>query len=67
MRLCGQRLCLIACVLIALVSVLMLRSAEATGAKPEHQTCTWGASSITAQTVDGKVVVSQPAISGCVP
>jgi hypothetical protein len=29
--------------------------------------CSWGASSVTAQRVDGQWVVSPPATTGCVP
>ena len=67
MRLCGQRFRLLACLSIALVAVLMLNAATATGAKPEPTTCSWGASSVQAEVVDGTVVTSQPATSGCIP
>jgi len=66
-RLCGQRLRVIACLFVALAAVLTLSAATATGAKSEPTTCTWGASSIRAEVVDGNVVTSQPATSGCIP
>jgi hypothetical protein len=39
------------------------------GSAPAKQAdaCTWGASSITAQYVDGKLVESQPVTTGCAP
>jgi hypothetical protein len=66
-RFCGHRLRVSACLLFPLVAVVMLNSAQATGAKRQQIDCTWGASSIRAEVVDGKFVVSPPATSGCVP
>jgi hypothetical protein len=66
-RLCAYRLRVSACLLLALVAVLALSSAQATGAKRHQTDCTWGASSIRAKVVDGKFVVSPPATSGCIP
>ena len=63
----AQRLRLILCLLIAFAAVLGLSSAQATGAKRDVRSCTWGASSIRAEVVDGKMVVSEPATSGCIP
>jgi len=39
------------------------------GAAPAKRTddCTWGASSVTVQEVDGRLVQSEPATSGCIP
>ena len=67
MRLCGRRIVLLACLLIALVAAVTLSSAQATSGKHGETTCTWGASSITAQFVDGKFVESQPVTTGCAP
>ena len=67
MRLCGPRFRLVACLLIALIAVIALTSA-ATGAKREPApNCTWGASSVRVEVVDGQVVVGEPATSGCIP
>jgi hypothetical protein len=66
-RLCGQRLRIIACLFIALVAVLTPSAATAMGAKREPTICTWGASSVRAEIVDGNLVTSQPATSGCIP
>jgi hypothetical protein len=54
-------------VLVA-AAVLSVGSA-ARGAKPAQRSdaCSWGASSIVAESVGGKIVVSQPQTSGCVP
>jgi len=65
--LCGQRLRVLACLIVSLVAVLTLSAATAMGAEPEPTTCTWGASSVSAEIVDGRVVTSEPATSGCIP
>jgi hypothetical protein len=59
----------IACVVIALIALLALSAASATGARERggDSACTWGASSMTATVVDGRVVTSPPATSGCIP
>jgi hypothetical protein len=64
---CGQRLYVRVCLLLAFVAVLLLTSAQATGAKRARTDCSGGASSIRAELVDGKFVLSQPATSGCIP
>jgi hypothetical protein len=51
---------------LALASVLAL-TPGATGAKKRHADCTWGASSIQARIVDGKIVASAPTVTGCIP
>jgi hypothetical protein len=51
----------------AAVAVLALRSAQASGARTDETPCMWGASSVSAEVVDGKVVVSPAATSGCIP
>jgi hypothetical protein len=67
-RFCGLRLLVSVClVTAALVGVLALRSTQATGARRDQAPCTWGASSVSAEVVDGKLVVSQAATSGCIP
>jgi hypothetical protein len=65
-RFCGQRFRVIACLFVAFVAVLALSAATATGAGREP-TCTWGASSVRAEVVDGNLVTLQSATSGCVP
>jgi hypothetical protein len=64
---CGQRLLMICLAIAAVAAVLALRSASAVGARQDQQPCLWGASSVSAETVDGKVVVSPVATSGCIP
>jgi len=67
-RFCGPRSLVSVClVIVAVVAVLALRSAQATGARRDHAPCTWGASSVSAEVVDGKTVVSPVATSGCIP
>jgi hypothetical protein len=48
------------------VAALTLSAAQASGAKaPAGATCNWGASSERAQVVDGRIVTSPPAQTGC--
>ena len=63
---CGPRLLVICLAIVAAAAVLALRSASATGAR-QDQPCLWGASSVSAETVNGKVAVSPVATSGCIP
>jgi hypothetical protein len=45
---------------------LTLSATQASGAKaPADATCTWGASSVRAQVVDGRIVASPPVQTGC--
>jgi hypothetical protein len=67
-RFCGRHLLVSVCVVIAaLAAVLAFRAAQATGAGRDEAPCMWGASSDSAEMVDGKVVVSPAATSGCIP
>jgi hypothetical protein len=67
-RFCGLRLLVsIALVIAAAAAVLALPSAQATGGRNDQTPCLWGASSISAEEVDGQLVVSPPATSGCIP
>jgi hypothetical protein len=54
---------------VALVVLLALSAASATGARHgrSDDSCTWGASSVRAQVVDGRIVTSTPAVTGCIP
>jgi hypothetical protein len=54
---------------ITLIALLALSAASATGARQKRSddSCTWGASSVRAQIVDGRVVTTTPAVSGCIP
>jgi hypothetical protein len=62
------RLFVSVCLVVAAVAaVLTLRAAQATGANRDQAPCTWGASSVSADEVDGKLVVSPAATSGCIP
>jgi hypothetical protein len=66
-RFSGRLLVSLCLVIAAGVGVLALRAAQATGASPDQAPCMWGASSVSAEEVDGKVVVSPAATSGCIP
>ncbi len=67
-RFCGLRPLVSVCLVIAVaVAVLALRSAQASGARQDQAPCMWGASSVSAEVVDGKLVVSPVATSGCFP
>jgi hypothetical protein len=61
----GRGLLRFACA-ATLAAGLALGVASARGASHDA-TCTWGASSITAQYVDGKLVESEPVTTGCAP
>ena len=54
---------------ILVVACLVVVLTVAAGAAPAKQgdECTWGASSIHAKVVDGKIVASEPSTSGCIP
>jgi len=54
-------------VIVAAAAVLAYRAAQAPGGGGVQTPCTWGASSVSAEQVDGKVVVSPVATSGCIP
>ncbi len=67
-RFCGARPLVSAFVIFAIVAaVLALRSAQAIGASHDQTPCAWGASSVSAEETDGKLVVSPVATSGCIP
>jgi hypothetical protein len=67
-RFCGPRPLVSVCfVIAAAAAVLAMPAAQATGAKRDQAPCTWGASSVSAEMVDGKDVVSPVATSGCIP
>jgi hypothetical protein len=67
-RFCGPRpVVSVLLVIGAVMAVLVLTSAQAHGARHDQTPCLWGASSVSAETVDGKDVVSPVATSGCIP
>jgi hypothetical protein len=49
----------------SLVAILVLAAGSA--AQREQEECTWGASSVIVEQVDGTLVQSEPATSGCIP
>jgi hypothetical protein len=52
--------------LIVCLSVVLLLTAAAAPAKRSDD-CTWGASSVIVEEVGGRLVQSEPAVTGCVP
>ncbi len=66
-RFSGRLLVSVCLVIAAITAVLALRAAQATGANRDQAPCMWGASSVSAEEVDGKLVVSPAATSGCIP
>jgi hypothetical protein len=50
---------------LCLASLLLL----AVGPAPAQQgdSCTWGASSVVVEDVNGELVQSEPAVTGCIP
>ena len=56
-------------VLVVLSACLVIVLTMAAGAAPAKQAdaCTWGASSVVAEVVDGQLVQSEPVTTGCIP
>jgi len=52
--------------LVACATLVLLLTAAAAPAKRADD-CTWGASSVLVQEVNGRLVQSEPATSGCIP
>ena len=52
--------------LAGLLAVLLLTAASAP-AKRSAEDCTWGASSVVVEVVNGQAVQSEPVTTGCVP
>lgn len=52
--------------LIVCLSLVLLLTAGAAPAQ-RAEDCTWGASSVVVEEVDGQLVQSEPAASGCIP
>lgn len=46
---------------------LILTVAASAAPKKRTDECTWGASSVVVEQVDGKLVQSEPATTGCIP
>jgi hypothetical protein len=53
-------------VLVACACVVLLLTAAAAPAKRSDD-CTWGASSVMVQEVNGQLVQSEPVTTGCIP
>jgi hypothetical protein len=55
--------------LILLSACLLVVLTLAAGAAPAKQadTCTWGASSVVVEEVNGQLVQSEPVTTGCIP
>jgi hypothetical protein len=51
--------------LVCLVLVLTMGAAAAPARQAEE--CTWGASSVVVEEVNGQLVQSEPATTGCIP
>jgi hypothetical protein len=51
--------------LVCLVLVVTVGAAAAPARQAEE--CTWGASSVVVEEVNGQLVQSEPATSGCIP
>jgi hypothetical protein len=56
-------------VLILIFACLLLVMTMAAGAAPAKQAdaCTWGASSVVVEEVNGQLVQSEPVTTGCIP
>jgi len=54
-------------VLVLACLALVLTVAASAAPKKRTDECTWGASSVMVEQVDGKLVQSEPATTGCIP
>jgi hypothetical protein len=54
-------------VLIFTCLALVLTVAASAAPKKGADDCTWGASSVVVESVNGKLVQSEPSTSGCIP
>jgi len=54
---------------VFVLACLLLVLTVAAGAAPAKRgdECTWGASSVVVEQVDGQLVQSEPAVTGCIP
>jgi hypothetical protein len=52
---------------LVLTVLLVLSAASAPAAPRSHRACTSGASSVHAEMVNGRIVVSTPVVTGCIP
>ena len=52
---------------LSLVCLLMLETVASAPAQRAEDDCTWGASSVMVELVDGQAVESEPATTGCIP
>jgi hypothetical protein len=50
-----------------LVCLLMLATVASAPAQRSDEECTWGASSVMVEVVDGQPLQSEPATTGCIP
>ena len=53
--------------LLACACLVLLLTAAAAPAKRATDDCTWGASSVMVEEVNGQLVQSEPVTSGCIP
>ena len=54
-------------VLVFVCLALVLTMAAAAAPAKRTDECTWGASSVVVEQVNGKLVQSEPATTGCIP
>jgi hypothetical protein len=53
--------------LLACAFLVLLMAAAAPAKRAAKADCTWGASSVVVEDVNGSLVQSEPATSGCIP
>jgi hypothetical protein len=53
-------------IVAACLLVVLTMAASAAPAK-QHDACTWGVSSVVVEEVNGQLVQSEPATTGCIP
>jgi hypothetical protein len=54
-------------IIVAACFVLVLTMAASAAPAKQSDACTWGASSVVVEEVNGQLVQSEPATTGCIP
>jgi hypothetical protein len=58
---------LLACLLVVLTVAASAAPAKQSAPTKRADACTWGASSVVAEVVDGQVIEGEPTTTGCIP
>jgi hypothetical protein len=53
--------------MLVLLCLVLVATVSAAAAPAKQAECTWGASSVVVEEVNGQLVQSEPATTGCIP